>query len=329
MQIDAQSAKCDKNGRLWSLRMDGYGKATGETRQPSVAPAFDWHHLCSDAPEAAAWLRDHHGFDNVVIDTLTAIETRPKTFPHNDGVLLVLRGVNTNPGADPEDMVSLRVWFDRTQIITARKRERRLLSVQDLKASIEAGEAPTTTGELAIMLIERLANRISDVVDSVDDEITGYETGMIDMPMAEARRRLADTRRQTASIRRYLAPQRDALDNLYRERELLSDEEAFELRNQSDRTTRYIEEMDLARERTLVLQEELQNRIAEQQNARMYVLSMVAAVFLPLSFLTGVFGMNVAGLPGLENPSAFLILTLGMGVVAAGVIAVMRWKHWL
>ena len=46
------------------------------------------------------------------------------------------------------------------------------------------------------------------------------------------------------------------------------------------------------------MQEELMNRIAQEQNARMYVLSIVAAIFLPISFVTGLFGMNVAGLPG-------------------------------
>jgi len=78
-----------------------------------------------------------------------------------------------------------------------------------------------------------------------------------------------------------------------------------------------------------VLQGELQNRLAEKQNARMFVLSIVAAIFLPLSFLTGVFGMNVAGLPGLEYPNAFNILTGSMLVLAIALVAYMRWKKWM
>ena len=60
----------------------------------------------------------------------------------------------------------------------------------------------------------------------------------------------------------------------------------------------------------------------------MYLLSIVATIFLPLSFLTGVFGMNVGGLPGLENPSAFNILAIGMGLIAAGIIGYVWWKKW-
>ena len=61
----------------------------------------------------------------------------------------------------------------------------------------------------------------------------------------------------------------------------------------------------------------------------MYLLSIVAAIFLPLSFLTGVFGMNVAGLPGLENPKAFSYLALGMGLLAVGLLGFMRWRRWM
>lgn len=327
---DDSPANAAQTGVLWAYRLDGlgHGEQIADGSQDSSGAAFNWYHLQSNVPDSLEWLKKQ-SLDDVIIDTLTANETRPRTFSHGDGILLVLRGVNTNPGADPDDMVALRIWFTKDTIITARKHSRRLLSIEDLRMKIERGTAPTTTGEFVTMLIERLADRISDVVDTIDDEITQYETGFVDMPMPEARRQLSNTRRQTASIRRYLAPQRDALDSLYRTKQLLTDKESFDLRDQTDRTTRYIEDLDLARERTLVLQEELQSRMAEEQNARMYVLSIVAAIFLPLSFLTGVFGMNVAGLPGLDNPKAFLLLSIGMGIVAAGLVGFMRWRRWL
>jgi zinc transporter len=73
----------------------------------------------------------------------------------------------------------------------------------------------------------------------------------------------------------------------------------------------------------------LRNRIAEQQGMRMYVLSLVTAIFLPLSFLTGIFGMNVAGLPGTENPQAFTLLGVSMLAIAIGIGGYMVWKKWM
>jgi zinc transporter len=100
------------------------------------------------------------------------------------------------------------------------------------------------------------------------------------------------------------------------------------LREQMDRMTRYLEDLDLVRERTSVLQEEVMNISMAQQNTRMYVLSIVSLIFLPMTFVTGVFGMNVGGLPGLEDPTAFVIVVATMLFISIAVIAVLKVKRW-
>jgi zinc transporter len=226
-------------------------------------------------------------------------------------------------------MVAIRLWFNGSVIFSARRRERKLLSVEDIRERIEVGSGPASPGELVTMLTEFLANRINDVVDSIDDELTQVETDLGNQNIRQIQQRLSAIRKQTAAIRRYLAPQREALAELYRTGKHLSDQDCHSLRYQADRISLYVEELDLARERALVLHGELQNKIAEQQNSRMYLLSIVATIFLPLSFLTGVFGMNVGGLPGLENPDAFGWLVLGMAGLALILLGFMWWKKWL
>jgi len=256
-----------------------------------------------------------------------ALQTRPRVLPIKEGALIFLRGINANPGADPDDMVSLRLWLTPTLMVTARRQNRRLMSVQDTREMIESGEAPATTAELLVTLLTRIADRIHDKIEDIDEQLAQYETA--DALNKQDRQQLAMLRRQTAIIRRHLAPQRDALDTLIRLPNLINDSLIFELRDQADRMTRYVEDLDLARERSLVLQDELRNQIADQQGIRMYVLSMITAIFLPLSFLTGVFGMNVAGLPGTEAPDAFTTLMMAMGGIAVVMLIAMLWKRWL
>jgi len=123
---------------------------------------------------------------------------------------------------------------------------------------------------------------------------------------------------------------RDALDRLYRNPgNLLSEAETNSLREEADRVTRYLEDLDLARERAVVLQEELMNELAQLQNTRMYVLSVVAAIFLPLTFVTGLLGMNVGGLPGLESPRGFLIALIVMIATSAVMLVYFRFRKWL
>lgn len=292
-----------------------------------VAPnTYRWVHLQSDESDAEQLL-DTLALPSSVADSLMALQTRPRVLPIKEGALIFLRGINANPGADPDDMVSLRLWLTPNLMVTARRQNRRLMSVQDTREMIESGDAPATTAELLVTLLTRIADRIHDKIEDIDEQLAQYETA--DALNKQDRQQLAMLRRQTAIIRRHLAPQRDALDTLIRLPNLINDSLIFELRDQADRMTRYVEDLDLARERSLVLQDELRNQIADQQGIRMYVLSMITAIFLPLSFLTGVFGMNVAGLPGTEAPDAFTTLMMAMGGIAVVMLIAMLWKRWL
>ena len=315
---------------LWAYDIGADGTITTVDKAAITSPvapnSYRWVHLQSDESDAEQLL-DTLALPSSVADSLMALQTRPRVLPIKEGALIFLRGINANPGADPDDMVSLRLWLTPNLMVTARRQNRRLMSVQDTREMIESGEAPATTAELLVTLLTRIADRIHDKIEDIDEQLAQYETA--DALNKQDRQQLAMLRRQTAIIRRHLAPQRDALDTLIRLPNLINHSLIFELRDQADRMTRYVEDLDLARERSLVLQDELRNQIADQQGIRMYVLSMITAIFLPLSFLTGVFGMNVAGLPGTEAPDAFTTLMMAMGGIAVVMLIAMLWKRWL
>ncbi|MBU2878816.1 MULTISPECIES: zinc transporter ZntB [Aliiglaciecola] len=315
---------------IWSLFVDEKGVSsdgkTADIFTPEISAGYNWVHLQADTLDAWDTMKGL-GLSDVICDSLSALETRPRALLQDNGILIYLRGINYNPDSELEDMVSLRIWFNDHHVVTARRRDRILYSVQDTKSMIESGDAPTDTADFILLLIGKIASRISEVVEALDEELSAFEAeGGLE---SSDRYALSMVRRKSAAVRRYLAPQRDALDNLYRMAKFFSQEQAYELRDLTDRMTRYVEDLDLAKERSMVLQDELRNRIAEQQGMRMYVLSLVTAIFLPLSFLTGIFGMNVAGLPGTENPEAFNYLASSMVIVAIIMLAAMLWKKWL
>ncbi len=287
-----------------------------------------WLHVDVAENPPRAWLQEVIGLEPFVVEALSADETRPRSLNVGDGLLAVLRGVNMNPGDDPEDMVSIRMFIEPDRIVSTRRR--RLLSVQDLRDQLEQGIGPATSGEFLSELIGRLADRIGDFVDTIEDRLSSIEESEAGEAVQLRRRSLAVLRRQIASVRRFVAPQRDALDRLFRNPgKLLSDPEANRLREEADRVTRYLEDLDLARERAVVLQEELMNELAQLQNTRMYVLSVVAAVFLPLTFVTGLLGMNVGGLPGVDSPKGFLIALVVMLATSAVMLVYFRFRKWL
>ena len=287
-----------------------------------------WVHLDAGDEASRRWLSRSGIADESILDALLANETRPRSLVTDEGMLVVLRGVNTNPGADPEDMVSIRLWIEPNRIISTRLRK--LLSITDIRDSLANGAGPRSTGDFLATLIERLADRIGEFVDSIEDELSAFEESMADQETGFSRHTLATLRRQIAEVRRFLAPQRDALDRLYRHSgSWLSEIEISRLREESDRITRNLEDLDLARERAVLLQEEFLGFLAQEQNTRMYVLSVVAAIFLPLSFLTGLLGMNVGGLPGVERNDGFLWSAGIMIASGIGLMLFFRWKKWI
>jgi zinc transporter len=326
------SSETPASGLIHAYLLDGKGGGRqlddAAVDNWTAADGVLWLHFDFTHPSTYLWLRDKSGLPEVATDALTVLETRPRIISINDGLMIALRGVNMNPGEDPEDMVSVRIWTEQDRVITTRRRH--ILAIQDIRAAIDNGEGPTDSGDFLADLIGRLASRIGDFVDRIEDRLLDAEENVSEDADESTRRELAATRRQIANVRRFVAPQRDALDRLYRNPGTWIPEADIQLlREEADRITRYVEDLDLARERAIVLHEEYLSSIAQQQNSRMYVLSIVAAIFLPLTFVTGLLGMNVGGLPGIDSDHGFLISVMVMLVCGVLVAAILRLKRWM
>lgn len=316
-------------GLIHALILDGLGGALNVplTTQLWVSGEAVWLHFdCSD-PSSQSWIQHSSGLNEVAVDGLLQEESRPHVLNRGDHLLLVLRGVNLNPGADPEDMVSLRIWTDGRRILSTRRRK--LLSTDDMLQALADGQGPVNTASLLIDWIDRVVRRISDTVDRFEDELLAIEDTLFDQESRQVRRELLQLRQQSIIIRRYLAPQREALNRLIAEPFSWLDEFGrLQLRGIADRQIRHIEDIDAVRERAAMAQEELLSVISEQMNARTYVLTIVAAIFLPLGFFTGLMGINVGGMPGVESGVAFWIV-VGMCVTLCAALGVyFRWKNW-
>jgi len=314
-----------------AVRLDGKGGATPISPAEAVAAPPDvpiWINIDFSDAEAADWAWNGSGLDDSIVGVMLDTESRPRTLQQANGVLTTLRGVNLNPGARLEDMISVRSWLEPGRVVTASRRC--LRSLTEIRQSIAQGTGPASPPQLLVDLIERLNHYIGEGIEQIEENIDRAEdeaTRDSSLNRSSAFNRL---RRQTAQIRRYLSPQREALDRLARVTDSIFDAaQMIELREQLNRLTLGLEDLDLVRERALVAQEEFLGLLAHEQNSRMLVLSIVAAIFLPLSFLTGLMGMNVAGLPGTENSWSFWILVLLMLAAAATILVIFRRRKWL
>ncbi|MEX0694896.1 MAG: zinc transporter ZntB [Rhodospirillales bacterium] len=324
----------EQDGLIGACFLDGKGggrEIDWPTLERGDAADDDlWVHLDRNGEKTEDWLRSKSGLGPLQIDALLADETRPRVAFMHDGILMTLRGVNLNPGADPEDMVSLRIWVDEKRIITVRLRK--LMAVSDVRERITVGNGPVSTSDALRMLAVGLVQRMNPVIEEMNDDIDALENDMVENPGATAdiRHRLKDLRREAITLRRYLAPQREAVARVHSEAiAWMPVDHRLAFRECADQVARIVEDLDAMRERAAVIQDELTNRAAEHMNRNMYTLSVVAALMLPLGVITGMLGMNVGGLPLAESKEGFALVMVFLGAVVATQIWIFKRLKWI
>jgi len=322
----------DPDSLICAYEFDGRGGARlldwDGVRAQRPEGGWLWIHLQRDAPASREWLERESGLDEVLCEALLSSESRPRCEPYGDGVLLSLRGVNLNPNADPEDMVALVLYADAQRIVSVRRR--RIMAVDSIRASIEAGRAPACSGDFLATLSEGLVERMGPVIDALEEEVADLEESLVAGRPEGIRLKLTELRSTAIGLRRYIAPQREAMSRLLGVQVAwISEVDRRWLREVSDRITRYVEDLDAARERAQIVQEELAARLSEQINRNMYVLSIITAIFLPLGLITGYLGINVGGIPGAEWRWAFLAVGGVLLCIAGFQLWLFRRMRWL
>ena len=287
-----------------------------------------WVHFDYSSQMAKDWIRNKSGIDSVAMDALLTEETRPRTTILNDSFLIALRGVNLNPNSKPEDMVSIRLFISDNLIITTKRRN--LLSVDEIIDSLKKGVGPKFSSEFLNELTYRVTSRMENVIGELEDRTDFLEENLVDFKDLKFRSELLAIRRETIILRRYLFPQKEAISKLYHDKVTWLDEyEKLELRETNDQVMRYIEELDTIKDKVALIQEDLANKLSEQMNKKMYVLSIISVIFLPLSFLTGLLGINVGGIPGAENENAFYIFVGILALIVSTQLIIFKKNRWI
>ncbi len=321
----------ESDGLICAYELNGEGGGTLIEEWDALPSAESgkpcWIHLDRSGARTLAWLQNDSKLRPIIQEALVAEETRPRCTPYDEGVLLNLRGLNLNPGAEPEDMLSVRLWIEPTRIFTARSRH--VMPIQDVRDAIDQGNGPQDIGGFVIRLANRLTARMEPLLDELQDHLDDLEDRVVANVRRELRSELARLRRRTILLRRYIGPQREALRLLATlEVEWLTDRQRDRINEIADHVTRYVEDLDVIRDRASILQDELTSLLTERMDRTMYILSIVTVVFLPLALVSGMLGMNVGGIPGEKNPWAFAMISGVFVLVVALEIWIVRKLKW-
>ena len=311
----------DKEGKAEELNFEDLETADKEDK-------ILWIHFDYSSPQAIDWITNKSNIDSIAIDALLTEETRPRTTILDDSLLIALRGVNLEPKSKPEDMISIRLFITPTLIISTRKRD--LLTIKEISDNLKKGVGPKSSSEFLIELTYRIIERMEDIIDNIEDRADQLEENIINSSDLKYRNEILAIRRESIVLRRYLFPQKEAMNKLYHDKiTWINEYERIELREINDQLIRHIEELDTIKDKVTLIQEELSNMLSDQMNKKMYMLSIISAIFLPLTFLTGLLGINIDGIPGAKNENAFLIFCVMLIVVVSIQYVIFKKKKWL
>ncbi|NVK17725.1 MAG: zinc transporter ZntB [Methylocystaceae bacterium] len=311
----------------WQFDSKGSGEELSlEKAQSAPSDKIVWVHLDATHPDAKKIIHDFADLNDHVVASLFADNTRPRCDVFDDGYLINLRGVNVNEGKDPVDMIAARIWISGTRIISLRRQP--MMAFNDLRHAFAKGRGPTGQGDFIARIANSLTERMSPILETIDDRITEFEDmGYLD---SKTDSELVELRQDIARLNRYITPQQQALLKLSNlEADWLSDGCKATIRHALDSVMLYLEELKELKERMQILSDQLQTQSNGRIEHTMYVLSVIAGIFLPLGFLTGLLGINVGGMPGVEDENAFWLVTVLIGAIGLGQYLYFRWKKWI
>jgi zinc transporter len=287
---------------------------------------FIWLHVDSLEEADLAALKGQGDIPDVAANALVATETRPRCDRIEDGALVNLRGPAEVETDDSDRLVSIRMWVRAGRVNSVSRRP--LAAIKRVFSQMEAGKI-LDPGDLVAAFARAISKQLDPEIAALGDSLDDAETDLEPHQVYKLRTTIARIRSEAIAYRRFVAPDRDALLTLARlDFDWLAEEDRLHIREAADRFARMTEELEAVRERAALLHEQLTDMRGEQMEVRALILSIVALIFLPLTFITGLLGMNVAGIPYADHPLAFWAVVGFCVVIAVIISAYFARVHW-
>ncbi|MEZ9711106.1 CorA family divalent cation transporter [Vibrio breoganii] len=294
--------------------------------EASIVNSFDklkaecWYHCQRDHDELKPWLAQQM-IPAAMIESLLANDTRPRFEQFaEDCFLIILRGINLNHNADPDDMLSLRILWFRGTLISTRKIPSR--AVNTLIGKLENGQGPNNLSSLLLEMTNGVNTIIAEFLTPVEEHIDHLESSSkVDLAYINT------LHSRLLRLRRYLKPQRYVFEDLIAANVTPLSYNHNHFKNSLDTVIRLNESIEFYLEQISVFLSSISQLQAERMNRNTYLFSVVAGLFLPAGFFTGLLGVNIGGIPGVDNPWAFTLFCIALfGIVAVEVLVLKKLK---
>lgn len=282
---------------------------------------FVWLHMNLSHSASLRWLRTHAGLSENFFDALVDGSRSARIERDEDALFAVLNDVAFDFSFEAQEVETLWLSVNRKLVVSARRKP--LRSVDRLRTAVRRGVQLASSVDLLDHLLrdqadelQRILRRASERLDDIEDEVLA---GRHQRHGAE----LAGLRRLMVRLQRLLTPEPSALARvLARPPGWMSGDDLQQLTQANEEFSLVLRDIAALQDRIKLMQDESATKVAEENNRSLYMLTMVTVLALPINLTSGLFGMNVGGIPLAEAHSGFWWMLGCIGAVT-GLIA---WK---
>ena len=289
-----------------------------------------WVDLDQPTPEEARVLTEVFHFHELAVEDALAALHHPKLESYGDYLYVILHGIDFRAKEHEFRTQDVDFFVSERYLVTVHSGVSRSIGrITEVctRNDLLLGEGP---GFLLHRIVDAMVDNYRPEIDELQERLDLLEKEIFEHSQPDLARRIIDLKRDVSSLRHVVQPQRDVVGRLARrEFPLVNEQLGYRFRDVYDHLVRLADESMFFGDRITSLLDAHLSTVSNQLNSVMKILTVIATIFMPLTFITGLYGMNV-DLPhfGL-GPSAFfwvlLILMIGISVGMLGFFRVRKW----
>lgn len=271
----------------------------------------------------------------LLLEDIVNVPQRPKSEPYDDQLLVIVRMVgledDEQTGEPKVDMEQVSMVIAKNYLITFQEKHGDILDPVRKRLMANKGIIRKRGPDyLAYVIADTIIDGYYPVLEVVGDHLESLEGVVIDNPSPAVLGELNRLKNQLINLRRAIWPQREAINELVRgDHNMISDEVGVYLRDTYDHCIQTSEVAEMYREMVTGLMNTYLSSVANRTNEVMKVLTIMASIFIPLTFMAGIYGMNFEHMPELKYEYSYAILWAAMAAVVVGMLVFFWRKGWI
>lgn len=273
----------------------------------------------------------HFGIHNLILEDISDVNQRPKFEEYDDGSFLIVKALHFDETIKKIAVEQVAVYFRKGLVITFHEEGTDLFKSVRHRIEHSKGRVRQANADyLAYSMIDAVVDNYFIVLERIEDEIELLEDLILENHDQSHKAKIHDLKKQCLVIRKAATPLREAISQFSKvENESVDETTTLFIRDLYDHIIQITDSVDNFRDLLNGLQDLFLSEVSMKMNKIMHFLTLISTIFIPLTFLTGLYGMNFDNIPELHYQYGYFILWSVMLVIFFGLLIYFRRKRWI